>query len=252
MDHTRLLHLAGILTEAKKPPVDNSPLAQLKRLPQPVGINGGSYTYWVDVTKTPLKFTASDGDVVDKAKTLKDIAKWLDSHLAEVWLDFLNGDEDLEFLKDEGVIRAKKGRGDQQEHEAGMREALELKEAEKKHYIVSNGSRVAGPFDTEKEADDELLKRQKRAKPEDEFGDAKVVCEGKVAALNETEKKFAAAVREFFLNTLKDKKNNPDSGMDVIAYFNDEWLDLPHAVEHVVRNVLKSEKAGVLKTLKSS
>lgn len=108
-----------VLAEAKR--LDNSPLAQLQRLPQPIGVNGGSYTYWVDVTKTPLKFTASDGSEIDKAKTLEDIAKWMAKWAADLWFEFLRGEESLELLQDEGIVKAKRGRGDQQEHEAGMR-----------------------------------------------------------------------------------------------------------------------------------
>ena len=109
------------VTEAKKPPKDYSPLGQLKELPQPIGINGGSYTYWVDVTKTPLKFVSSDGAVIDKAKKLEDIAKWMDKWAAQMWLEFLDEKEDLENLKQEGIVRLKKGRTDQAEHEAHMR-----------------------------------------------------------------------------------------------------------------------------------
>lgn len=112
--------------EAKKPAKDYSPLGQLKELPQPIGINGGSYTYWVDVTKTPLKFTASDGSVVDEAKSLKDIAKWMDKWAAQLWLEFLNDEESLDMLRGENIIRVKKGRTDQGEHEANMREAFAL------------------------------------------------------------------------------------------------------------------------------
>lgn len=109
-----------ILREARKKAsaVDYSPLGQLKALPQPVGINGGSYTYWVDVTKTPLKFTASDGAVLDKAKTLEDLTAWMEKWAADIWLEFLNGDENLEVLQGEGIIRSKKGRMDQSEHES--------------------------------------------------------------------------------------------------------------------------------------
>jgi hypothetical protein len=111
--------LLSQLAEArKKPQKDYSPLGQLKELPQPIGINGGSYTYWVDVTKTPLKFTASDGAEVDEAKTLEDIARWMDRWAAQLWLEFLNGDESLEMLKDERIIRLRKGAGDQRDHEA--------------------------------------------------------------------------------------------------------------------------------------
>jgi hypothetical protein len=111
------------LLEAKKPARDYSPLGQLKELPQPIGINGGAYTYWVDVTKTPLKFTASDGSVIDKAKTLEDIAKWMDKWAAQLWLEFLRDEEGIDALKAENIIRTKKGRTDQQDHEANMRES---------------------------------------------------------------------------------------------------------------------------------
>lgn len=97
---------------------DDASLKQLKQLSQPIGINGGSYTYWVDVTKSPLKFVASDGSEVDEAKTLEDIAKWMDKWAADIWLDFLRGDEELDYLQEEGIIRQRKGRGDQQEHES--------------------------------------------------------------------------------------------------------------------------------------
>lgn len=100
---------------------DDSPLGQLKRLPQPIGINGGSYTYWVDVTKTPLKFVASDGSPIDKAKTLEDIAGWLDSYQAKEWLAFLKGDSYVDDLVADGLIRQKKGSTDQRDHEARMR-----------------------------------------------------------------------------------------------------------------------------------
>jgi hypothetical protein len=104
---------------------DDTPIGQLERLAQPIGINGGSYTYWVDVTKTPLKFTASDGSEIDKAKTLEDIAKWMDKWAAKLWLEFLNGDEDLEGLRAENIVRLKSKRTDQAEHEQNMREAVE-------------------------------------------------------------------------------------------------------------------------------
>lgn len=109
------------LLEAKKSSRDYSPLGQLKELPQPIGINGGAYTYWVDVTKTPLKFTASDGSVLDKAKTLEDVAKWMDKWAAQLWLEFLRDEEDIDALKAENIIRIKKGSTDQQDHEANMR-----------------------------------------------------------------------------------------------------------------------------------
>lgn len=119
------------LNEAKKPKksamtddeldakYEAEALAALKKLKQPVGISGGAYTYWVDVTETPLQFIASDGSEVTKAKTLRDIGGWLDD--AEDWYAFLNGEEDLKFLMDNGIVRLKKGRTDQQDHEANMR-----------------------------------------------------------------------------------------------------------------------------------
>jgi hypothetical protein len=106
---------------AKKVQKDYSPLGQLKELPQPIGINGGSYTYWVDVTKTPMTFVASDGSEIDEAKTLEDIAEWMDKWAAQIWLEFLDGQESLEMLRDENIIRLKKGRTDQQDHESNMR-----------------------------------------------------------------------------------------------------------------------------------
>jgi hypothetical protein len=110
-----LLHELLELSEA----ID-SPLAQLQRLPQPIGINGGSYTYWVDVTKTPLKFTASDGSEINEAHSLRDIEKWMDKWAAQPWLEFLNGDEELEALQDEKIVCLKRpGRGmNQADHES--------------------------------------------------------------------------------------------------------------------------------------
>lgn len=55
--------------------------------------------------------------------------------------------------------------------------ALTEKNGQKKHYIKSNGSNIAGPFDSEDEAEAALLKLQRRAKPEDELDDAEIVCE---------------------------------------------------------------------------
>ena len=112
------------LDEARKKAakVDYSPLGQLKALPQPIGINGGSYTYWVDFTKTPLEFVASDGsELGDKCRTLEGIADWMAKWAAEIWMEFLNGDENLDLLREEGIVRIKKGRTDQQDHEAEMR-----------------------------------------------------------------------------------------------------------------------------------
>lgn len=119
-----LLALREAKAKAAKPDFlhdADTPIGQLEQLPQPIGINGGSYTYWVDVTKTPLKFVASDGSEVDEAKTLEDIAKWMDKWAAQLWLEFLSGDEDLENLRAENIVRLKKGRGDQAEHERQMR-----------------------------------------------------------------------------------------------------------------------------------
>lgn len=114
------MKIAELFVEAKKSQVDDSPLGQLKRLPQPIGINGGSYTYWVDVTKTPLKFTASDGSEVDEAKTLEDIAEWMDKWAAKLWLEFLNDEEGIDALRAENILRVKKGRANQQDHEENM------------------------------------------------------------------------------------------------------------------------------------
>jgi hypothetical protein len=111
------------VTEArKKTAVDRSPLGQLKALPQPVGINGGSYTYWVDVTKSPLTFTASDGsELGDDCRSLEDITKWMEKWAAQLWTEFLDGQEDIDLLREEGIIRVKKGRTDQEDHETHMR-----------------------------------------------------------------------------------------------------------------------------------
>lgn len=108
--------------EAPKGKKALSPLEQLKALPQPIGINGGAYTYWVDVTKSPLKFTASDGAVIDEANTLEDIVKWMDKWAADLWQEFLSGDEALELLRGENIVRIRKpnGRMDQEDHESQM------------------------------------------------------------------------------------------------------------------------------------
>ena len=85
----------------------------LKQLPQPIGIKGGSYTYWVDVTKKPLVFTASDGSVLDNANELEDIARWLDRDKADEWLDFLFRPYAFtpQELVDDGMIRKDKNKG---------------------------------------------------------------------------------------------------------------------------------------------
>lgn len=88
----------------KKAVEDYSPLGQLKKLPQPIGINGGAYVYFVDVTQSPLKFVASDGEVLDQAKTLEDIAQWMPKWSAKLWLDFLNDEENLEALQAEEIL----------------------------------------------------------------------------------------------------------------------------------------------------
>lgn len=107
------------LREAKKKYTSApTPLKQLQALPQPIGINGGSYTYWVDVTKTPLEFVASDGsELGDECRTLEDISKWMEKWTAEIWKEFLDGEESLDFLREEGIVRLKKGRTDQRDHE---------------------------------------------------------------------------------------------------------------------------------------
>jgi hypothetical protein len=106
------------------PEREDEAIRELSRLPQPIGINGGSYTYFVDVTKKPLKFTASDGSVINRATTLYDIAGWMDN--SNAWLDFLNGDEDLAYLMDFNIVRPFKKRttpwSDQEEHENNMSE----------------------------------------------------------------------------------------------------------------------------------
>lgn len=102
-----------------QPADESNAIAQLSKLPQPITINGGSYGYRVDVTKQPLQFVASDGAVVTKAKTLRDIADWMDD--PHPWIDFLDGNEDLRFLLDYNIVRPAKARttpwSDQEEHE---------------------------------------------------------------------------------------------------------------------------------------
>lgn len=117
------MKIKELFKEAKAKHYDNSPLGQLKELPQPIGINGGSYTYWVDVTKSPLKVVASDGsELGDKCKSLKDLSKWMSKWAADLWLEFLDGDESIDVLIGENIIRIKKGSTDQQDHESHMRD----------------------------------------------------------------------------------------------------------------------------------
>jgi hypothetical protein len=102
-----------------QPSDESEAIAELSKLPQPITINGGGYGYSVDVTKQPLVFTASDGAVVDRAKTLRDIADWMDEPTP--WINFLDGEEDLRYLIQDGLVRPNKSRdtpwSDQEEHE---------------------------------------------------------------------------------------------------------------------------------------
>ena len=76
-----------------------------------------------------------------------------------------------------------------------------VEDRQKKHYIVSNGSRIAGPFDSEDEADAYLMKLMRRATPEDELDDAHIVLETK-NHMGETEysswSSWRAAVKKHF------------------------------------------------------
>lgn len=64
--------------------------------------------------------------------------------------------------------------------------AKQVNEAkEKKHYIQSNGSNIAGPFDSEDEAEAYLDKLLRKAKPEDELDDARIVLEDKKIKVRE-------------------------------------------------------------------
>jgi hypothetical protein len=54
-----------------------------------------------------------------------------------------------------------------------------MDETDKKHYIESNGSIIAGPFNSEDEAEQYLDKLLRRAKPEDEMDNARIVFEAK-------------------------------------------------------------------------
>ena len=102
-----------------EPSDESEAIAKLSKLAQPVTINGGSYGYKVDVTKQPLQFIASDGSVVNQAKTLRDIADWMDD--PSPWISFLDGEEDLKYLVQDGLVRPNKVRNtpwsDQEEHE---------------------------------------------------------------------------------------------------------------------------------------
>jgi len=100
---------------------DPASVAALKALPQPISVNGGSYSYRCDVNKTPIQWVATDGAVVTQATNLRAIAKWLDTEYVEDWLGFLDGDYDLTELIQERVVRpGKDGQPDpknQSDHE---------------------------------------------------------------------------------------------------------------------------------------
>ena len=103
---------------------DEAVMAELQALPQPIGVNGGSYLYRVDLTKQPLVWTASDGSVLNNARTLRSIGDWMDD--PEGWFDVLDGNYDVQDAIRDGVLRLPKKRttpwSDQEGHElANMR-----------------------------------------------------------------------------------------------------------------------------------
>lgn len=60
----------------------------LRRLPQPITVDGGGYSYTANMRKDPLLWTASDGSPIDLRKygsDIKEIDKWFDLHVAEEW-----------------------------------------------------------------------------------------------------------------------------------------------------------------------
>lgn len=103
----------------KAPNQDNSPLAQLSRLPQPIGINGGSYTYWVSIGQEPLKFVASDGAELP-VTTLDAIVPWMAKWAAKLLLEFLRGEETIEMLQEERILRTRHAGTEQAAHERDL------------------------------------------------------------------------------------------------------------------------------------
>ena len=96
-------------------------VAALKALPQPISVNGGSYSYSCNVNKTPIRWVATDGAVVTQATNLRAIADWFDADNVEDWLGFLDGDYELDELIRNRIVRpGKQGQAtprDQAEHE---------------------------------------------------------------------------------------------------------------------------------------
>jgi len=119
---TRLAKVEHKLTEMPREHYETKdPLEQLQALPQPITVNGGSYSYTCDVVKNAHVWTASDGSKL-RVKHIKDIADWLDGDAAEVWKQFMDEDEYLSFLIDYGYVRPAKGgpfkpAHDQESHE---------------------------------------------------------------------------------------------------------------------------------------
>lgn len=107
----------GILFRAERN--EKRAIKALSDLRQPIGINGGAATYWVDVTKQPLVFKASDGSVLKGATSLRTLSRWMEEK--EDWIAFIEGKEDLAFLLQYNIVRPFKGRNgpetDQEDHE---------------------------------------------------------------------------------------------------------------------------------------
>jgi hypothetical protein len=94
---------------------EQAALAQLRKLPQPISINGGAYSYRCDVTKNPSVWYASDGSDIHP-KSLRELGEWFEKWVAEEWDSFLDGYCDVEDLVSMNILRTKAPR-DQEEHE---------------------------------------------------------------------------------------------------------------------------------------
>jgi len=94
---------------------EKAALDQLRKLPQPVSVNGGSYAYSCDVTKNPSEWKASDGSPIHP-KSLRELGEWFEKHVQEEWDAFLDGYCDVEDLVSMNIIRRRSPRN-QEEHE---------------------------------------------------------------------------------------------------------------------------------------
>ena len=94
---------------------EKAALDQLRKLPQPVSVNGGSYAYSCDVTKNPSEWKASDGSPIHP-KSLRELGEWFEKHVQEEWDAFLDGYCDVEDLVQQNIIRRRAPRN-QEDHE---------------------------------------------------------------------------------------------------------------------------------------